>query len=212
MSLTWAEGVFPGSTSGSRRWILKVEHPNRSAAWEGSIKARAKAKEVNLILADWCSAVTLNFGAQSFDWDYSALYPVTAIAVSSRDVDCRPGCAILYYHSFIQIRLQPIKPTLPDFPCYSCYFTSANERTCIIKFANLATCCTTVVWLYIRCTWIILFPSRAISYSKRIGPSSNEFDKSKLPDSQLPKLYYALKWRCQGSIMLLRGPIDHSWA
>lgn len=31
---TWAEGICPGSTSGSKRWIETLLHPNRNAAWE----------------------------------------------------------------------------------------------------------------------------------------------------------------------------------
>ena len=46
---TCAEGSFPGSTSGSSRWMLTVEHPKRSAACAGA--TRAAIRYNNLILA-----------------------------------------------------------------------------------------------------------------------------------------------------------------
>jgi hypothetical protein len=47
----WADGVLPGSTTGSRRWIVTVEHPNRRAAWEDPTRApSAREREDHFIL------------------------------------------------------------------------------------------------------------------------------------------------------------------
>jgi hypothetical protein len=54
---TWAEGTWPGSTRGSRRWMLIVEQPKRRAAWEEA--ARASKSEGHCMFGEDGSAMGL---------------------------------------------------------------------------------------------------------------------------------------------------------
>ena len=54
----WAEGAFPGSTTGSSLWTVRVEHPNRMAACAGPARER---KSHFIVSRTWRTTITVRW-------------------------------------------------------------------------------------------------------------------------------------------------------